>query len=51
MFHMLSAVGDHGRLGLTAIGDTPEQARSLYERTEAALDAEAEAALTPEPLA
>ena len=50
VFHMLSAVGDHGRLGLTAIGNTPEQARTLYEQTESALDEEAKRALEPMPM-
>jgi len=49
VFHMLSAVGDHGRLGLTAIADDPAAARALYEKTQEVLLAEARAALAPEP--
>lgn len=45
IFHMMSAIGDHGRLGLTAIADSTDDARALYQRTVAALDAEAQAAL------
>lgn len=45
VLHMMSAVSDSGRLGLTAIGDSPEQADALYQRVVEALDAEARAAL------
>ena len=41
VFHMLSALGSTGRLGLTAVGDSPEEARALFDQTEAALDEEA----------
>ena len=29
---MISAVTEYGRLGLTAVGDTPEEAWELHER-------------------
>jgi hypothetical protein len=45
IFHMMSAIGDYGRLGLTAIANSETQARELYQRTVAALDQEAQAAL------
>jgi PGM1 C-terminal domain len=45
VFHMMSALGEHGRTGLTAVEETPELAFALYERAAATLDAEAEAAL------
>jgi len=45
IFHMMSAIGDHGRLGLTAIADSKDDARALYDRTVAALDAAAHVAL------
>lgn len=45
IFHMLSAIGDQGRLGLTAIGDSADKARDLYDRTVAALDLESQVAL------
>jgi hypothetical protein len=32
VFHMLSCVTEHGRFGLTAVGDTPEQAQDIYDR-------------------
>jgi hypothetical protein len=36
--HMISAVAVAGRLGATAIGDTPEQADELFRRLSACLD-------------
>ena len=45
IFHMLSAIGDHGRLGLTAIANSHDEARALYDRTVATLDEEAQVAL------
>ena len=45
VFHMLSALPEAGRVGLTAVGDTPADAEALYRRTLAVLDAEATAAL------
>ena len=53
VFHMMSALGEHGRTGLTAVGDSPEEARALYDTAVATLDEEAAAALAesrlPEP--
>jgi hypothetical protein len=49
VFHMLSTLGRHGLIGLTAVGNSREEAHSLYERTRDALDREArEAASMPE---
>ncbi|HEU0303911.1 MAG TPA: peptide ligase PGM1-related protein, partial [Gaiellaceae bacterium] len=45
VFHMMSALGEHGRTGLTAVDESPEAAYALYERAVATLDEEAEAAL------
>lgn len=39
VLHMLSGVGSTGRLGLTAIGTTRQQAEEIYERFCATLDA------------
>jgi hypothetical protein len=44
VFHMLTALGRHGMVGVTAVDDTPEGAQRLHERTRAMLDAGAEAA-------
>lgn len=38
VLHMFSAIGELGRLGLTAIADTPAAADALYARCVAALD-------------
>jgi hypothetical protein len=39
-FHMLSALAVAGRVGLTAIGDTPGQAEELYTRVKNVMDEE-----------
>jgi hypothetical protein len=49
VLHMLSAVGDIGRLGLTAIADAPQEADALYEQFVAVLDEEARLALQESP--
>ena len=41
VFHMMNALGEHGLVGLTAVGNSHEDAKQLYERTVAAIDAEA----------
>ena len=41
VFHMLSALGSVGRLGLTAVGDSPEQAREIFEKAQAVFNEEA----------
>ena len=48
VMHLLSGVPDLGRLGLTAIADTPEEARALYQTFVDVLDEEARAALEVE---
>ncbi|MEO6391559.1 MAG: peptide ligase PGM1-related protein [Pyrinomonadaceae bacterium] len=49
VFHMMSALGDAGRLGLTAVGNTPAAAEELYRRAVEILDAEARLALNLRP--
>jgi hypothetical protein len=39
VLHMLSALAIDGRVGLTAIGSTPDEADALQERTRVAIDA------------
>ena len=34
VFHMLSALGSAGRLGLTAVGNSPEEARAIFEEAQ-----------------
>jgi hypothetical protein len=45
VFHMISCLTEHGRVGLTAVGDTPGHADSLYRRAERVLLEEAGNAL------
>ena len=44
VFHMLAALSERGRFGLTAVGNTHADAWQLYVRTREAVDAEARAA-------
>ncbi len=43
VFHMMSALGEHGRTGLTAVADDPAGADELYDRVVAVLDEETRA--------
>jgi hypothetical protein len=45
VLHMLAAVAERGRFGLTAVGDSAAEAQAIYERAIAVLDEEARAAL------
>lgn len=45
VFHMMSALGDRGRFGFTAIADSHKDANALYAQTVELIDAEARAAL------
>jgi hypothetical protein len=45
VFHMMSALSEHGRVGLTAVGDTPAEADATYRRAERVLGDEAALAL------
>jgi hypothetical protein len=47
VFHMISCVTECGRLGMTAIGDSPEEAWATYQAATEALLEEAELAGTP----
>jgi hypothetical protein len=44
VFHMISCLTEHGRVGLTAVGDTPAQADATYQRAEKIMLSEASAA-------
>lgn len=44
VFHMMSALGEFGRIGLTAVGDSHAEAEALYQKTVSALDRAAERA-------
>jgi hypothetical protein len=43
LFYMIGALSQYGKLGMTCIGNTPEQADDLFQRTVALLDRETEA--------
>lgn len=45
VFHMMSCLSESGRVGLTAVGDSAEDAERLYDAAVAVLDEEAAAAL------
>ena len=40
VFHMMSALGELGRTGLTAVGNSHQDAKAMYERAVAVLDEE-----------
>src|SRR5213592_875654 len=42
VFHMMSALGEMGRTGLTAVGNSHEEAKAIYTRAVAVLDQEAQ---------
>ncbi len=50
VFHMISCLTEHGRIGLTAVGDTPAEAGRHYRDAERILLEEARRALEESPL-
>ena len=50
VFHMISSLTEHGRVGLTAVGDTAEDAEVRYEAAQRILLEEARSALGEQPL-
>ena len=40
LFHLIGALSEYGKLGVTAIANSPAEARELYDRTLAVLDME-----------
>ena len=50
VFHMISSLTELGRVGMTAVGDTPAQAMELYDRAQRVLLDEARAAGQQRPL-
>ncbi|HEV7854459.1 MAG TPA: peptide ligase PGM1-related protein [Mycobacterium sp.] len=48
VFHMISCLTECGRIGMTAVGDSPEEAWRLYQEAEAILLREADLALQEE---
>ena len=50
VFHMISCLTEHGRIGLTAVGDTPTEADRRYREAERILLEEARLSLQEAPL-
>lgn len=48
VFHMITCLTEHGRVGMTAVGDSAEGAWQIYQQAEAVLLREAELALREE---
>jgi len=46
VFHMMSALGEHGRVGLTAVGNTSDEADALFAKAVEILDEEARLAMS-----
>jgi PGM1 C-terminal domain len=44
VFHMMNAIGENGLVGLTAVGNTHEEASAIYDRAVKALDDESQSA-------
>ncbi|WP_319423080.1 peptide ligase PGM1-related protein [Pleurocapsa sp. FMAR1] len=42
VFHLMGALSEYGKLGLTSIGNSLEEAQEIYDRVEAVLDQETE---------
>lgn len=40
VFHLMGTLSEHGKLGLTSIGDSPEEAEAIYQEVEKILDLE-----------
>ncbi|MEO0521070.1 MAG: peptide ligase PGM1-related protein, partial [Cyanobacteria bacterium P01_A01_bin.116] len=38
VFHLMGCLSEHGKLGLTCIGNTPKEAEAIYEQVVAAID-------------
>jgi hypothetical protein len=47
VFHMLATLGENGRIGATAVGDSPEEAARLFQTIESVLEEEARLAVQP----
>ena len=45
IFHMMTALAEAGQVGMTAVGESPQEAEALYKKAAEALDQEAQAAL------
>jgi len=50
VFHLMGCLSEFGKLGLTTIGNSPEEAEDLFRRVVAALDAETHENSLPPPI-
>ena len=50
VFHMLASLGENGRFGVVAIGDSPAEADRLYQRVQTVVEREARLALAARAL-
>lgn len=50
VFHMISCLTELGRVGMTAVGESPTAAQAVYDRAERVLLQEARSSITPRPL-
>ncbi len=50
VFHMMSAIGDRGRFGMTAVADSRSAAKELFQRTQSVVRQAADEALLHRPL-
>ncbi|HJU87573.1 MAG TPA: peptide ligase PGM1-related protein, partial [Gemmatimonadota bacterium] len=50
VFHMMGALGECGRVGLTAVGNSPAEAGAIQARALEVLEEEAQAAVRPHPV-
>jgi hypothetical protein len=50
VFHMISCLTEHGRVGLTAVGDTPDDADTVFRKAERILSDEASSSLLEQGL-
>ena len=42
IFHMIGAVSQYGKFGVTCIGNTPQEAQELYHKTVQVIDQESQ---------
>jgi hypothetical protein len=50
VFHMISCLTELGRLGMTAVGESPAAAQAVYDRAERVLLQEARSSIVPGPI-
>jgi hypothetical protein len=48
LFHLMGALSEFGKLGLTCIGSSPQEAQAIYAHVEASLDAESQTPVSPQ---